>query len=263
MADRDDDGKLPLDLIPASTITELAKTLQFGAKKYEPNQWRKGFLWSRTMASLMRHLNSFSAGEDCDPESGLLHLSHALANLSFLIEFVQTHPELDDRPKRPQKKIGLDIDDVCADFLGAYKERFGITQEVYSWHFDPEMPERMQMLKKDKEFWINLKPLFDPKDLKFEPHCYVSARGIPEEWTIEWIHKNGFPIKPVIHVGFQNSKAEAVKIAGCQWFVDDGYHNYIEINQQEGVCCFLLTTTQNQKYKEGILRIATIHDLPN
>lgn len=262
MAKRDDGGKLPLHLIPPSTLTELAKGLQFGAEKYNERNWEKGMLWSRAIASMMRHMNAFNAGEDYDPESGLLTLSHLLCNVAFLIEWTKTHPELDDRPTRPQKRIGLDIDDVLADFMGAYKERYNIIEEVHFWRFDPKMEERMAELHKDKDFWLNLKPLINPKDLKFTPHNYITARSIPQEWTEEWLQKHGFPAKPVISVGFQKSKAEAVQISGCQWFVDDGYHNFMEINQKEGVCCFLFSTPQNAKHDVGFLRINSLHDLP-
>lgn len=262
MAIRYDQDKPALDLVPSSFIEETAKVLTFGARKYAKRQWEKGMLWSRSIASLQRHINSFAAGDDFDPESGLMHLSHAACNLAFLIEYTKTHPELDDRPRRQNKKIGLDIDDVLADFVGAYKKRYGFEGDVHFWDFDPNMAENMKVLQEDKEFWLSLKPLVDPTTLSFTPHCYITARSIPLEWTCEWLNAHGFPPRPVHSVGFQQSKVEAVQQSGCQWFVDDRYANFLEINQMDKVCCFLLTTPQNKKHDVGIYRINSLADLP-
>lgn len=100
-----DDGKARLDLIPTFPLFQLAEVLAYGAKKYTNQEasgeynWTKGFVWSRTYAALLRHLFSWYSGKDIDKDSGLPHLSHALCNLVFLVEFSKTHKELDDRRK--------------------------------------------------------------------------------------------------------------------------------------------------------------------
>lgn len=262
MAKRDDSEKLRTELIPPSADIALARVLTFGARKYAPRNWEKGLAWSRVIGPLKRHLAAFEHGEDIDPESGLLHVEHLLCNAAFLVEFYQTHPELDDRPRRQPKLIGLDIDDVIADFLGAYMERFDVQNPPQSWYFDKDIVANMKLLETDQDFWMNLKPKVDPATLKFEPHCYITARPIPVEWTTAWLEKNGFPMRPVYSVGFNMSKKDAIKQSGCQWFVDDRYENYLEINTVEGVCCFLLTTTQNTKFDVGAWRIDSLDQLP-
>ena len=99
-AKKNDAGKLPIDLIPVQPLLDLAAVLQHGMIKYDANNWRKGFKFSRTYAAAMRHLLAWHNGEDLDPDSGLSHLSHATCNLFFLSEFMKTHPELDDRVKK-------------------------------------------------------------------------------------------------------------------------------------------------------------------
>lgn len=93
-----DDGKLPLESINPYVEEALASVLQYGSKKYGLYNWRGGIAWSRVFGSLRRHLHEWYKGIEIDSESGLPHLSHALANLSFLIEYSQTHKNLDDRP---------------------------------------------------------------------------------------------------------------------------------------------------------------------
>lgn len=103
--ERKDDGKLPLDLVPVSTNTSLAKVLQVGAKKYARNNWRRGMSWSKVIACMERHLLKLKAGEDFDDESGLKHIEHVLANAAFLNEYYLTCPELDDRFKNSPEDI--------------------------------------------------------------------------------------------------------------------------------------------------------------
>lgn len=94
-----DQEKLPFDLIPIEPLNQLAKVLAFGAQKYDRFNWTKGFKYSRVYAATLRHLFAWYAGEDNDPEgSECSHLAHAMCNLVFLLEFIKTHPELDDRP---------------------------------------------------------------------------------------------------------------------------------------------------------------------
>lgn len=94
-----DQDKLPMHLLSTTALEEVAAVLQFGADKYDQHNWRKGFVWSRTISAALRHILAFNDGEDLDPESGRSHVAHAMCCLMFLLEFEKTHPELDDRYK--------------------------------------------------------------------------------------------------------------------------------------------------------------------
>lgn len=82
-----DGGKLQYNLIPPRAMEELAKVLTYGAQKYDANNWQKVDDPTRYVDALYRHLEAWRAGEAKDKESGLSHLSHALANITFLIYF--------------------------------------------------------------------------------------------------------------------------------------------------------------------------------
>lgn len=99
-----DDGKAPLDLLSPKAMTEVAKVMAFGAKKYDKHNWRNGLAWSRLVGAALRHIEAFNDGQDKDPETGLSHIAHASCCLMFLLEYEQTHPELDDRYKAPETK---------------------------------------------------------------------------------------------------------------------------------------------------------------
>jgi len=99
-----DDGKTPLQLLPFRALTEVAKVLEFGARKYAPHRWRDGMNWSRLIGGLFRHMFKWSEGEERDPETGLSHLAHATCNVLFLLEYVLEGKGTDDRFKRNQAK---------------------------------------------------------------------------------------------------------------------------------------------------------------
>lgn len=83
-----DSGKLLYSLIPPETNKALAEVLTFGAQKYTINGWKSvPDAERRYMDALFRHIEAYRMGEAIDSESGLPHLAHALANISFLHYF--------------------------------------------------------------------------------------------------------------------------------------------------------------------------------
>lgn len=88
------------DLIPVGPLTELAKHYGRGARKYADRNWEKGYEWSKNYAALQRHLFAFWDGEDIDEETGTPHIVAVAWHAFALAEFMNTHPEFDDRPKR-------------------------------------------------------------------------------------------------------------------------------------------------------------------
>jgi hypothetical protein len=100
-----DMGKPPMALLPTLALTEVAKVLQFGAKKYAPSNWRKGMDWSRNVDAALRHIVRFNYGIDRDKESGCLHLAQAVIDLLFVLEYYLTGTGTDDRFKYDEKTL--------------------------------------------------------------------------------------------------------------------------------------------------------------
>ncbi|MEK0326139.1 MAG: DUF5664 domain-containing protein [Nitrosopumilus sp.] len=94
---KNDVGKLRFDLLPARPLEAVAAIYTYGATKYDDNNWRGGMSWGRVFGATMRHLWAFWRGEDNDSESNLPHLAHAAFGLLTLLEYMETHKELDDR----------------------------------------------------------------------------------------------------------------------------------------------------------------------
>jgi len=105
---KDDNGKVPIHLIPAEALYAAAKILDFGQKKYAPRNWEKGMDWSRVFSALMRHMWCWWAGKqptgvnfifgEIDDETTYSHLWHALSCIMFLVVYEERKVGEDDRP---------------------------------------------------------------------------------------------------------------------------------------------------------------------
>ena len=258
---RYNEGKLRYDLICPEQLKELARVYTIGAKKYGERNWQKGQAWSTVLASLERHIALFKQCQDNDIETGCQHMAHAMWNCGALISFAKFYPQGDDRAHRYLKipRIGLDVDETIANFVEAYCERYNLPIP-HCWNFDRHFAERMEELKQDKAFWLDLKPLINPADLPFEPAAYITTRIIPNEWTQEWLDNHGFPIAPVITTTSGFNKAEHCKELNIQIFIDDNFSTMVELNK-EGICCFLMDAKHNQRYDVGSKRIKSLIEL--
>lgn len=100
---KQDADKLPWDLLPIKATEGMLAVLAFGAKKYAPHNWRKGFNHTRLIAAAFRHLAAIARGEDLDPESGLPHVDHLACCVAFLSEHQKDNLGTDDRYKSEKK----------------------------------------------------------------------------------------------------------------------------------------------------------------
>lgn len=93
-------GHLGLEWV---ALMETGRAYHHGASKYDdpdvgPYNWRRGYEWSLSYDSLRRHLGLWASGQECDLDSGLNHLLHAMWHVLTLLYFDLHHSDLDDRP---------------------------------------------------------------------------------------------------------------------------------------------------------------------
>jgi hypothetical protein len=72
------------DLIPPVAMFELAKIMEYGARRYAPNNWRKIPIDDHVNHALS-HLFAYLAGDRQDD-----HLGHALARMAMAVEMQNT-----------------------------------------------------------------------------------------------------------------------------------------------------------------------------
>lgn len=91
--------KLPLDLVPATAIAMASLAHLDGALKYGKWNWRDaGVRSSIYVAAAIRHIQKWNNGEECDADSGVHHLGHALACINILVDSMAQGNLTDDRP---------------------------------------------------------------------------------------------------------------------------------------------------------------------
>ena len=101
-AQRDtDDDKPRYELLPVLPLMRVAHHYGLGAKKYDDDNWRKGFPWRRVLGSLYRHAFAFARGEDDED-----HLAAVVFNAMALMEYQEKHPELNDLPEHGKGVYG-------------------------------------------------------------------------------------------------------------------------------------------------------------
>lgn len=273
---RYDKGKIRYDLLEPFAMEQLTKVFTKGAEKYAAHNWLGGMKWSKMRASLGRHLAAYDNNldfdidptcEDCQKGScvnhtGLYHMAQVAWNALGILSYYKHFPQGDDRYKRPELKIGLDIDEVLCDFLPDWCNYWKMDLPE-SWWFDRDIMSKFQQMRDENklnEFYMRLKPLTKPLEIPFEPHCYVTSRPVPKEVTEAWLDKNGYPRKPVVCVGVGQSKVEALKEMGVDIFVDDRYDNFVELNNA-GICTYLFDACHNQRHNVGYKRIKSLKEL--
>lgn len=82
-----DTDKPRWSLVPWVGMQAVVSVLEFGARKYAPDNWRKvPDAKQRYKDALMRHVVAYAMGEDTDKESGQPHLAHAVCCALFLLD---------------------------------------------------------------------------------------------------------------------------------------------------------------------------------
>lgn len=80
-------NKIDLTLVPPAIEVEIAKVREFGVKKYKNKTSWVNVPINQYFGALLRHIHAM---KDCgiysyDPESQLMHISHAACNIAFLL----------------------------------------------------------------------------------------------------------------------------------------------------------------------------------
>lgn len=133
LATRHNEGKLKWSLVDFKSLEPMVRVLEFGAEKYEVDNWKKGLKVTEVCESLLRHVHALMRGDNEDNESGLPHVGHILVNAMFLSYMIDNKPELDDRLQVELERLkiaigSIQIDpdltpgDLAIEFLGLQKD---------------------------------------------------------------------------------------------------------------------------------------------
>lgn len=91
--------KVPISTVPTGVLMEVALGMLEGARKYGRHNYRAiGVRGSVYYDAAYRHLATWWEGEDIDPDSGLSHITKAIASLVVLRDGMMNNMWVDDRP---------------------------------------------------------------------------------------------------------------------------------------------------------------------
>ena len=65
-------------------LEPMVRVLEYGAKKYDRHNWKKGQRVTELCDSAMRHAIALISGEENDSESGISHIGHIMCNVMFI-----------------------------------------------------------------------------------------------------------------------------------------------------------------------------------
>ena len=115
--------KAPMSTVSAPVLAELGVAMLEGASKYGRHNYRAvGVRGSVYYDATMRHLMGWWEGEDIDPDSGLSHITKAIASLAVLRDAMIQGKFTDDRPPR-SVAFYADLNDRAAAIVDRYADR--------------------------------------------------------------------------------------------------------------------------------------------
>lgn len=98
-AQKYDQGKVRMGLIPPEVLELLGDVYSQGAGKYGDFNWLKGLKYSRIYDAMLRHLCAWLKGERWDGDSGCHHLAAVMWGCGTLMMYEKLlGVDLDDRP---------------------------------------------------------------------------------------------------------------------------------------------------------------------
>lgn len=105
-----DNGKPRMSLLSSKFLLGMGQVMEFGQRKYDQNNWRKGIEVSRLLDAANRHVLKWTEGDEQDDESGHSHLFHAAVGLMMAWETARNRPSFDDRfmeskTEKPQPQL--------------------------------------------------------------------------------------------------------------------------------------------------------------
>lgn len=115
--------KVPLSTVSAPVLAEVGVAMLEGARKYGRHNYRvAGVRTSVYYDASLRHLMQFWEGEDTDPDSGLSHITKAIAGLVVLRDAMINDKLVDDRPPKAKQGFIRDLEENVNELFDKYPD---------------------------------------------------------------------------------------------------------------------------------------------
>jgi hypothetical protein len=121
--DRVGQAKPRLSVLSMPVLYEVGNAVNEGARKYGAFNVRVvPVRASIYFDATMRHLAAWWEGQDTDPDSGLHHVTKAIASLMVLRDAMIHGKVRDDRPPKTDEKWISEAAERCAEVISRYPE---------------------------------------------------------------------------------------------------------------------------------------------
>ncbi|MCK1741362.1 hypothetical protein IVA80_10920 [Bradyrhizobium sp. 139] len=116
--------KVPVSPIPAPVLGEVGLAMMEGALKYGRHNYRVIGVRASVYydAVMSRHMPAWWEGQDNDPDSGLSHVTKAIASLVVLRDAMMRGNWEDDRPPRSDDKWIEELNAKAVALLEKYPD---------------------------------------------------------------------------------------------------------------------------------------------
>jgi hypothetical protein len=123
--------KAPLSTVSAPVMMEVGVAMLEGARKYGRHNYREvGVRGSVYYDATLRHLMDWWEGEDLDPDSGLSHITKAIASLTVLRDSMIRENWEDDRPPKVKSGWMKELNAKAGEIIEKYPDAVSAVTEI-------------------------------------------------------------------------------------------------------------------------------------
>ncbi len=116
-------AKPPISTVSGPVTAELGVAMMEGGRKYGRHNYRvSGVRASTYYDACFRHMVKWWEGEDVDPDSGLSHVTKAIATLFVLRDAMIFNQLNDDRPPKAPAGFFTDLEKACKAVIAKYPD---------------------------------------------------------------------------------------------------------------------------------------------
>lgn len=153
-------GKPDYTLLDFQSLEPMVRVLEFGARKYARDNWRKGLAKENILGSLQRHvgklIDKVNQGKDeVDDETGIHEIGHIFCNCMFYSALHVNKQEMgrreealngfdwnaDERAKKSESKPELDPEDAFYQEYGRFPSRSELREYIEDQDYSDEEDE--------------------------------------------------------------------------------------------------------------------------
>lgn len=117
--------KAPLSTVPMNVLAEVGTAMLEGAAKYGRHNFRHAGVRASVYfdAVVARHMLDWWEGEDDDPDSGLSHITKAIAGLMVLRDSMMRGNWVDDRPPKSNPEYRARLNKLAGEILDRHADK--------------------------------------------------------------------------------------------------------------------------------------------